>query len=869
MNLLTATLILTACCCIATADGHLDGQELYRCGFEQNSDRDYDGWPDGWARQRGPGFPHYVRIQESQEPSAEGSQCLRIDLDGGAAAAFSPAIPIDPQHDYVLEAAIKLDGLRHDDGFFSIRFLDDKRAVLETVESAHYRRTDGWTRVRFGPLRCMSQQARYAVIGVHVQPGQLVDLSGKALFDDIWFAQIPRMTLETTDRRFVRAGGEPVTLECRVSGCRERSPRVQLEIDDALGRRLLQAEFPMEELIESSTLTTASDAAQDDKVALKGVWQLPLRTPGYYRVRATLASGGGLLHVRELPLAIVSDASRPEHGEFGWTLPDGEVALSLPMLVQLAAQSGIHWIKFPLWYDDRDQPRVEQLTWLADRLNSQGISLVGLLFDPPAATKRDLGLTHNEAAGNLFAQPPELWYPTLEPVMARMSLKVHRWQLGRDDDSSFAGLSDPVAVLTRVKQQLDRIGQDAHLGVGWNWIDEIPSARKPPWSFLSRTATPALTAEELAEYLSPGVSNAGQHTPTWVSLPPLSAAQYSVETRAADLIQRMISAKEHGAEKIFFAAALGDEGLVRKDGTPTELLLPWRITALTLAGAECVGRLDLPGGSDSRVFVRGKEAAVAVWNAAPTQEVVFLGEHIRQIDAWGRELKTEASRDGRLVKVGPLPTFITGVDEALARWQIAVELDKTNLPSVFGTPHVVTLTVKNHFAQAATGKVRVVPPPGWHAHPDRFELKLPAGGEARRALHLTFPSTASCGRKTMRFDFETTAERSYRFRVERPIELGMGDVFIKIYSHMNQSGELEVEQRLVNRTRGEVSFRCHLSAPNRRRMRTQAFRLAPGEDVQTYRLPDGDELVGETLSIRAEEIGGERRILNYVFVAEP
>ena len=121
----------------------------------------------------------------------------------------------------------------------------------------------------------------------------------------------------------------------------------------------------------------------------------------------------------------------------------------------------------------------------------------------------------------------------------------------------------------------------------------------------------------------------------------------------------------------------------------------------------------------------------------------------------------------------------------------------------------------------------------------------------------------------MRFDFETTAEHSYRFRVERPIELGMGDVFIKIYSHVNQSGELEVEQRLVNRTGGEVSFRCHLSAPNRRRMRTQAFRLAPGEDVQTYRLPNGDELVGETLSIRAEEIGGERRILNYVFVAEP
>ena len=81
-------------------------------------------------------------------------------------------------------------------------------------------------------------------------------------------------------------------------------------------------------------------------------------------------------------------------------------------------------------------------------------------------------------------------------------------------------------------------------------------------------------------------------------------------------------------------------------------------------------------------------------------------------------------------------------------------------------------------------------------------------------LHFTFPSTASCGRRTIRFDFDIATDRPYRFSVECPIELGMGDVYIKISSHLNDEGELEVEQRLVNRTRGEVSFRCHLSAPN-------------------------------------------------------
>ena len=157
----------------------------------------------------------------------------------------------------------------------------------------------------------------------------------------------------------------------------------------------------------------AVDAERSDHLRVEGSWRSSLREPGYYRVRATLAGSKGRLHVREAPLAVISPAERPEHGPFGWTLADGEGPLPLSSLVQVASQAGIHWIKFPLWYDDREQKRVDQLTWLADRLNSQGISLIGLLFDPPEAMKRSLGLSDSDSAANLFAQPPELWHPTL------------------------------------------------------------------------------------------------------------------------------------------------------------------------------------------------------------------------------------------------------------------------------------------------------------------------------------------------------------------------------------------------------------------------------------------------------------------------
>lgn len=869
MYLLTTLLILTAPCGMATADRHLDGQELYHCGFEQTADRDYDGWPDGWTRQRGPGYPHYVQVQQSQEPSAEGRQCLRIDLDGGAAAAFSPPIAIDPRHDYALEAFIKVEGLKHDEAFLSVRFLDEKRAVLESFESARRRGSEAWSEIRLGPLRCSHDAAKFAVIGVHVQPTGLVDLNGAALFDDVWFAQIPRMTLKTAAERMLHVTGQPIVLDCQVSGCRTNEPLVQIEVDDALGRRLIETELPLKALEgESAPKENQASDAQPYLVAAAS-WRFPFDSPGYYRVRATLAGASGLMHVRELSLAVIAPVKRPERGEFGWTLSDGEAGLPLAGVVQLAAQSGVQWVKFPLWYDERDQQRVEQLTWMADRLNSQGIGLIGLLFDPPSETKRALGLSDATSAANLFSQPPESWYPALEPVMARMSLKVNRWQLGRDEDTSFSGLKDPVETLVQVKRQLDRIGQDAHLGVGWSWLDETPATKRPPWSFLSRSAWPAMTADELAAYLTPNVANAGGRTPQWVSLEPLSAQRYSIASRAADLIERMAAAKEYGAAKIFFSAPIGPAGLVRSDGAPTELLLPWRTAALALAGTEYAGRLEFPRGSENRVFVRGDETVVVVWNSAAVDETVFLGDNIRQIDAWGQEIETAPAETGRRIEVGPLPTFILGVDKELVRWQMSVTLDKTQLPSIFGAPHALAIKLRNGFDHTANGQVRVLATNGWRAEPDKFEIKLPAEMELRQKLQLTFPSTASCGRQTLRFAFDITTDRRYQFSVDREIELGTGDVFLRIFSHLNSAGELEVEQRLINRSPDEVSFRCHLSIPNRRRMRTQVLKMGPGEDVQIYRVPDGASLVGEQLSIRAEEIGGRRRILNYAFAAEP
>ena len=57
------------------------------------------------------------------------------------------------------------------------------------------------------------------------------------------------------------------------------------------------------------------------------------------------------------------------------------------------------------------------------------------------------------------ADDPQMWYPSLEPVLTRLSLKVHWWQLGRDQDTSFVGFPDLPRKMSALKHQLHiRIG---------------------------------------------------------------------------------------------------------------------------------------------------------------------------------------------------------------------------------------------------------------------------------------------------------------------------------------------------------------------------------------------------------------------------
>ncbi len=92
--------------------------------FEENNDRDYDGFPDEWIRRKGIDFPNYNKISIDRESgSDESRQSLRFDLKRDQIAIYSPIKKIDAPHSYLVTGKIKTRGLFNSAAVISISFL--------------------------------------------------------------------------------------------------------------------------------------------------------------------------------------------------------------------------------------------------------------------------------------------------------------------------------------------------------------------------------------------------------------------------------------------------------------------------------------------------------------------------------------------------------------------------------------------------------------------------------------------------------------------------------------------------------------------------------------------------------------------------
>lgn len=897
--------------------------DVFHCDFEDQADRDYDAWPDGWTRQRSRELPEFLKISIVQEPTAApprpplidnkpytqarttSNRCLEIALNGGGAVVATPPQSVSTQFSLALTARIKTSGLAHDSAWIELSLIDDDGQLLQHRQTKPLTNCPDWTTVEIPPIDVLGNKATRAIVSLHVRPlGKHEDLTGRVWFDDIRIMRLPRMQLSSSGPTGIYEKRDSAELICAVSGIRVRNPSVRFELFDHEGKLLADSSTPL--LSPQDAAKWATKQLPSDGYAGSTKWSPPFPDYGFYRVRASLFaenSADALLN-RTQTVAVLRPLPAPVRSAFGWTLPGGEERLAYGPLAALLGKSGLGWSKMPLWYDPKDSAAADRIAWFAEQLSIQGIELVGILDQPPAELRSEFREQGPLLAATVFAEP-EQWQTAVGPTMTRLSLKVHWWQLGNDADVSFVGHPDLEKKITEIKKHLEQYGQQIHLGLNWRWINSAPQSANPrgaPWACLSYNIDPPLTAEEISAYMpasSPSVSDqtadksakgstsaraprgpGGTLAQTvalsrpaaspkrWMQLAPLPRAEYSTDVRLLDLVQRMLAAKMNGAHAIFLPQPFSDDqGLMHADGSPSELYVPWRTTAMLLGGTEYLGPLPLPGGSVGHFFAQGGNAVMALWSDRPTTEIVELAEDVEQIDVWGRATKPKWTEEGGRklyeLPIGPLPTFITGLSEAVARWQSAVEFENSRLASIAGREQVLMLRLKNTFPQSVSGEMTLFAPKSWgiDSRPTRF--KVSAGEELRMPLTVMLMGDANSGPQPVRLDFDVGG---YHFSAHRTLQIGLDDVQVERTSGL-KNGALIVELHLTNLSNKPLSFQCVLFAPDRRRQTRQILNLGSERTTLKFVLPDGEELIGKKLWIRAEEIGGPR-VLNYTLDPE-
>jgi hypothetical protein len=837
--------------------------EVFRFSFEKDEDRDFNYQPDDWSRRKGPKFPTYVRSEIDRAVSQHGDWSLRLDVNGGRAVFYSPSRRVDSLHAYVFDGWVRTQGLTNDAAMISLSFLNHKRQRVQRVLSRPVTGTHkDWAHVRIGPI-FPKNDVWFVVVGCHVVPGKGPrDLTGQVWFDNLWLGRLPQLTLVDDFDSHFKQPGTNIRISANVGGL-DRGPKynLQLKLFDRNGKTIRESTRELLPPLPSSDISTGNRTRKP----LNEVWSLPPQPRGFYRVQAALKRNGEVIIERHTTFIVMDPIESRREGEFGWSVDWGAGSMPLKDLARVASQSGIHWLKFPMWQTVSSQGpnRPTEVIEMGDVLAHRRISLVGVLRVPPAEVREKFAAEWT-GVSEIFTLPPKFWWPAVEPVIARYSSVVRHWQVGGDHDASFVGLSSLPATVVTLKREFDRIGRDTRLIIPWNW-KTLPAVREQlPHTSLSIAGPLPADVKDLEA----GLQAARTRTPRWVVVRPRSGANVTAGLKAGNMVKQLVAAKAGRADAIFADGIFDrDHGLLTASGAPTPLFLPWRTTALALQNAEYAGSLSLSNGSRNYVFTRDGEGIVVLWRDEPGTEEIYLGPEGKVIatDIWGRQtpVPMNTSRDRQVISVGPEPVILRGCTEGILRLRLSLRFQVQQFQSRHGGQSQAVLG-KNMFGQGVSGRVKLNLPRGWSITPGEWQLRAGVGEDFQLPATITVPSNASLGDVPVSIDFQITADQPYSFRIHRSFRIGMGDVAMQVFDRKRKDGRLEIRQIITNNTTPPeiLSFRTSLFVPGYRRQRRDVVKLGNGKDKKFYFLPDAEALRGKTLWIRAEQIDGNR-VLNF------
>jgi hypothetical protein len=487
----------------------LSGGVIYSCHFDTSFDaEDGDGKPDHWQRKHGLDagifFPDHLDILMVSAPNPFGNNVLRMDIQGGGAAVFSPKIFTRPGMCYTASVYVSAEKLEFSDVFLMLSFYGKTSgSPLKSVSSLPIHHTGGWQKIEAGPVHSDSADISSVSVGLFVIPKKRSDFGGIVDFTNIEIRESPNVVLSADAPHHIYTQRRDVDVSCKLTGIDPRQQSVDFVLEDPFGRVLTTRNV---ELIYGNVPASQFVFQPDDVNKTfegRAVWDnLPIASPGFYRVRVRTPESFSkniklpegvfytdpLADSNPLTLAVIEPDERTpstgtdgfrfpvKNGQFGWTL-DGwsldEIASSKP-LFRYAALSQL---KIPAWIpatpaQEADNLRQKLVNMCTD-FKESNFRLTGMLSPIPDEVKKKIKRGVPNAAA-VFTLPPDSWMPQLQDELGDLTMLVRDWQWTADDDLSLAELPGFIEQFEMYRNNFDPNDYRFGNGLAWNWFQPLP-----------------------------------------------------------------------------------------------------------------------------------------------------------------------------------------------------------------------------------------------------------------------------------------------------------------------------------------------------------------------------------------------------------
>jgi hypothetical protein len=712
-------------------------------------------------------------------------------------------------------------------------------------------------------------------VGLLVMPTNRQDYGSKVNFTNVEIRESPNISLEMANNLSgANLFFSPRELEvrCQFRGLDPAQHSVHFILEDPFGRVIGQRDsdlmignYPAARFVvnpQNPQEVVHGMASWKNLPVAYGFYRIRVATPESYtqtlRLPADQTFDDPLAHAEPLTFVVMPSGSFHPGGEFGWTL-DGwspeEIIKAQPTL----AQSGLSRLKLPVWFSSETLPQYRDTMFrLCRSLSEQRVHLTGLLNAAPMEITSKIN--HNQInAASILGNDPKLWGDGVQATLLALSLLVKDWQWTSDTDGSlieiFFDTDGNMSPASRNRfQAYQKLFDQKQFGFGigmtWNWYQDVPTEELPtPNLFLNFPIDDSITADDAASALAKMSSLPFRRS---VSISALPADDYVLDVRIINFVQSLVLMKAAGIDSIFLTAPKDEQtGILRKDGTPNELYLPWRTTTTLLSGSRFLGSITLPNRSRNYCFDKGGGRCVmVVWNDGatpdkPVLETLYLGNELDTVDVWGKHVVPGQIGNHQTIPVTNTPLFVTGLNINAVKFRLSMQTEVKVISSVPNQTHEIPFTYKNESAFPVS--VQITPegprPIDWTMTPPTQTANLEPGQTSTGTFNLTLLPRGDTGRRLFQYNIKIGGTGAAEFAVYDEMMVGNPDVYMEFVSRLNEKGDIELIQTFINNTDTAYTYDCRLTIPERQGQKSRVPRQGFGRHEHVYIIPRGKALL--------------------------